>query len=191
MSKIGRKPIPLSNVKVKLEGNKIIYQGPKVSGEHLLPEELKAEINDTSIKLVPAHSTSKQEGEKLKKDSNLNRVWGLHRALLANQIKGAGQPFEKKMRIVGLGFKATLAGNKMQFFLGYSHKIDFELPKDVTVEIDKSGQTLTFKSIDTMSLGQVCSSIRELRPPEPYKGTGILYANEIIRRKAGKAKTAV
>ena len=77
----------------------------------------------------------------------------------------------------------------MQFSLGYSHKIDFDLPKDVTVEIDKTGQVMTFDSFNKDLLGQVCSDVRALRPPEPYKGTGIQYANETIIRKAGKAKS--
>jgi large subunit ribosomal protein L6 len=115
-------------------------------------------------------------------------LWGLHRALLANKITGADKKFEKELRIVGLGFKAVAAGSKLQFTLGYSHKIDFELPKEVSIEIDKTGQILMARSADKEVLGHVCSKIRSLRLPEPYKGTGIQYATEKIRRKVGKKK---
>ena len=97
----------------------------------------------------------------------------MHRALLANKIKGIQQDFEKIVQINGLGFKAAVSGSKVVFSLGYSHKIDFNLPKDVTLEVDKTGQRLVFRSPDKEQLGQVCSQVRALRPPEPYKGTGI------------------
>lgn len=179
MSKIGRKPIDLGNVNVEIDGREVRFQGAKAMGVHVVPEELAVEIHDKTLKLVPAGV----------KTAQTNLVWGLHRALLANKIKGAQTGFDKQLRIVGLGYKAAVAGSKLQFNLGYSHKIDFELPQGVTVEIDKSGQLMTFKSSDKMLLGAVCSKVRALRLPEPYKGTGIQYVNEVIRRKAGKAKS--
>lgn len=178
MSKIGRKPIPLGGVTVEIKGKEIHYKGKKASGVHVLDDLLMAEVIDKNILVKPAVETS-----------DTNRVWGLHRALLNNKIHGADAGFKKQLRIVGLGFKAAQAGGKIQFSLGFSHKIDFDLPKDVTVEIDKSGQVMTFDSFNKDLLGQVCSDVRALRPPEPYKGTGIQYANEKIIRKAGKAKS--
>ena len=120
----------------------------------------------------------------------MNRIWGLNRALLANNIQGCQQEFEKAVQINGLGFKAAVSGSKVVFSLGYSHKIDFELPKEVTLEVDKTGQKLMFRSSDKEMLGQVCSKVRALRPPEPYKGTGIKLESETIARKAGKTKAA-
>jgi large subunit ribosomal protein L6 len=120
----------------------------------------------------------------------INNVWGLHRALLANKIQGAAQGFEKNLEINGLGYKAVPSGRKVVFTLGHSHKIDFELPEGVTLETDKTGQKLSVKSVDKEVLGQVCSLIRALKPPEPYKGTGIKEAGEVITRKAGKTKAA-
>jgi large subunit ribosomal protein L6 len=117
-------------------------------------------------------------------------VWGLHRALLANMIKGAETGFEQKMTIVGLGFKALLSGKKVTLTLGYTHKIDYELPEKVTLEVDKTGQMLTFRSSDKFILGNVCDAIRSFRPPEPYKGTGIIRAGEVVIRKAGKTKAS-
>lgn len=178
MSKIGRKPIELGGVTVEINGREIKYKGKKASGTHVIDELLQAELQGKELYITPAKVTS-----------DTNRVWGLHRALLNNKIQGADTGFKKQLRIVGLGYKATLAGSKVQFALGYSHKIDFDLPKDVTVEIDKSGQIMTFDSFNKDLLGQVCSDVRALRPPEPYKGTGIQYANETIIRKAGKAKS--
>lgn len=178
MSKIGRKPIDIGSVQVEIKGNEIFYKGKKASGTFVLDNLLGAELKGKSLYLVPQKITSAT-----------NRIWGLDRALLANKIKGADIGFEKQLRINGLGFKGALSGSKIQFSLGFSHKIDFDLPKDVTVEIDKTGQLLTFKSFDKDLLGQVCSEVRNLRKPEPYKGTGIQYVNEVIRRKAGKAKS--
>jgi large subunit ribosomal protein L6 len=177
MSKIGRKPIAVGGVTVDIKGNEIHYKGKKSSGVHTLDTLLKAELQGKDLFITPASVTN-----------DTNRLWGLHRALLNNKIQGADIGFKKQLRINGLGYKATVAGSKMQFSLGFSHKIDFELPKNVTAEVDKSGQLITFDSFDKDLLGQVCSDVRALRPPEPYKGTGIQYVGETILRKAGKAK---
>ncbi len=179
MSKIGRKPIELSGVQVEIKDGEVHYKGRKASGVHVLPPELNATLDSKTLKL-----TLKSESK------HANQLWGLHRALLANELKGADQGFEKQLRIVGLGFKAAPQGPNLQFSLGFSHKVDFPMPQGVTVEIDKSGQLLTFKSTDKTLLGLVCGKVRALRPPEPYKGTGIQYVNEVILRKAGKAKSA-
>jgi len=97
--------------------------------------------------------------------------------------------FEKKVIITGLGFKVQMAGSKLNFSLGYSHKIDLELPKDIKLEVDKSGQNLLFKSAHKDKLGQFCDQVRSLRRVEPYKGTGIRFEDEIVIRKAGKTKS--
>lgn len=179
MSKIGRKPIALGDVQIDIKGNEIHYKGKKNSGIYELPNQLEIEIKDKNIYLRP------------KKDAiEPNQVWGLTRALLSNKIKGAQSGFEKQLKIIGLGYKAVLTGNKLQLSLGFSHKIDYELPANVSLLIDKTGQLLTFQSFDKEMLGQVCGDVRAFRPPEPYKGTGIQYAKEVILRKAGKAKSA-
>jgi large subunit ribosomal protein L6 len=109
---------------------------------------------------------------------------------LAIKIKGVENGFEQGMKIVGLGFKAQLSGKKLIFTLGYTHKIDFDLPEGISVEVDKTGQILTFKSHDKFLLGDVCDRVRSFRKPEPYKGTGVMKNNEVIARKAGKTKVA-
>lgn len=184
MSKIGRKPIDLNGVTVDIQNNELHYKGKKNSGTYHLPAVLTASLADGKLQLHVNKAAS------IKELKSANRVWGLHRALLTNALKGANQDFEKKLEINGLGFKAALSGNKIVFTLGYSHKIDFELPKDVTFEVDKTGQKLLFKSPNKELLGHVCSKVRALRPPEPYKGTGIKYNTEVIARKAGKTKAA-
>jgi large subunit ribosomal protein L6 len=183
MSKIGRKPINIGNVQVEIKGQEVHYKGPKSSGIYVLPGILTAKVEDKNLQLQARSDVKMPVRE-------LNRVWWLSRALLSNKIQGAAQEFEKKIQIVGLGYKAASSGNKLVFSLGYSHKIDFELPKGVSVDIDKSGQNVTFKSSDKELVGHVCSKVKALRLPEPYKGTGIKFANEVIRRKAGKAKAS-
>lgn len=184
MSKIGRKSIELGATQVEIKGNEVHYKGPKVSGAYILPAGLMAVVEGGRLYI----KTDTQHKNAPKNTRELNRIWGLHRALLANAIKGAAQDFEKNVEINGLGFKAAQAGSKLVFSLGYTHKIDFEMPKEVTVVIDKTGQKLAFKSSDRELLGHVCSKVRSLRLPEPYKGTGIKLATEEIIRKAGKTK---
>lgn len=177
MSKIGRKPISLTSAKVQIKGKLVSITGPKATFEHELPEGIVASLEDKNLQIQVEH------------DSRRSRMlWGLHRALIANKVKGAETGFEKKLTIVGLGFKAQLAGKKLNLTLGYTHKIDYEMPNDVTVEIDKTGQHLMFRSTDKFSLGNVCDAVRSFRPPEPYKGTGIVREGEVVIRKAGKTK---
>jgi large subunit ribosomal protein L6 len=182
MSKIGRKAIELGALNVAIDGHDVSFQGSKVTGKYHLPTELEARIEGTQLFIVGRNDTQLKLRE-------LNRVWGLHRCLLANEIKGAQAPFERKMEINGLGYKAIVAGSKITFHLGYSHKIDFELPHGITAEVDKTGQKLVVKGIDKRIVGLVCSKIRALRKPEPYKGKGIKFEDEVILRKAGKTKS--
>lgn len=183
MSKIGRKPIDIGSAKIEVKGQEVHYAGKKGNGVYVLPKELMPELDGKNLTL--------KVNDKVHVDAKtLNRVWGLHRALLANAIKGCQQEFEKVIQINGLGFKAALSGSKVVFSLGYSHKIDFNLPAGVSLEIDKTGQRLVFRSSDKELVGHVCSQVRALRPPEPYKGTGIKLDTEVIARKAGKTKAA-
>lgn len=179
MSKIGRKPIPLHDVQAQVQDKEVHYKGKHGSGIHELPKELTAEVKEGKLYISAVKDTS-----------DTNRLWGLHRALLANEIAGVSKGFEKKLEITGLGYKGVVSGNKIVFSLGYSHKIDFPLPEGITVEIDKTGQNIKVKGYDKELVGLVSSRIRSLREPEPYKGTGIKYAKETIIKKAGKTKSA-
>lgn len=182
MSKIGRKPISLGGVKIEIKGSEISYKGAKASGIYLLSDKLGVELKGNNLLIQPVSSAAK--------DRDINRIWGLHRALLSNKIKGSDVGFENQLKINGLGYKAVVTGKKVVFSIGFSHKVEIDLPEGVTLEVDKAGQILTFKSYDKELVGAICSKIRAIRPPEPYKGTGIKWATEVILRKAGKAKSA-
>jgi len=178
MSKIGRKAIDLQQVQVDVDGLTVKFKGKKASGEHQLPDALKASIVDKKLFITC---------DDINQDTK--RLWGLHRALLANKIKGANDGFEQKVIINGLGFKGTVTGSKMTFRLGYSHDINFDIPAGIVVDVlDKTGQQLMVKGSDKQLVGHVADQIRALRVPEPYKGTGIKLEQEVIRRKAGKTK---
>lgn len=176
MSKIGKMPIALGNVKVDVKGQDVSYKGQHAAGTYTLPPYLKAEIKDSSLFIT-------NEGSRDKK-----KFWGLHRALMANAIKGAGAEFERNVEITGLGFKAEISGKKVVFTLGYTNKINLTLPDKVSLTVDKTGQRLSFKSADRELLGSVVATVKSFRPTEPYKGTGIKLAGEHIIRKAGKTK---
>lgn len=179
MSKIGRKPIELSTAKVEVKGNEIFVSGPKAKFTHVVPDQIKVELKDNSL-IVSTNGTLTKKTKAL---------WGLHRALLANAVQGVLVGFEKRIKIVGLGYKAMLSGKKMTFALGYSHKLEYNLPDGVEIAIDRTGQKLTLKSSDKFLLGNVCADIKSFRKVEPYKGTGIMFEDEVIVRKAGKAKS--
>ncbi len=179
MSKIGRKPIELNNVTVEINGQELQLKGKKGSLTYILPAVLKAEVADQKLKVLCEN-----------KNEQSNVLWGLHRALLANNIKGISDGFEQKIIINGLGFKAAVSGSKMVFKLGFSHEVQLPIPAHITIEVDKTGQQVTVKGTNREQVGYYASKIRQLRPPEPYKGTGIRLEKEVILRKAGKTKSA-
>jgi len=179
MSKIGRKLIDTDGVQVELKGQDVHYKGSAAQGVYTLPSFLSAELTEDKkfLKIFPKNEDNPQKN-----------MWGLHRALLANEIRGAAKPYEINIKITGLGYKAQLSGRELTFSLGYSHKIKFPLPGGIEVQVDKSGQNLTVKGSDKELVGKVAGKIRALRPTEPYKGTGIKLEDEVVLRKAGKAK---
>jgi large subunit ribosomal protein L6 len=180
MSKVGRKPINLAGIQVDVKGQDVHFKGAKASGVYTLPHELHAKKEDGVLFVAPVADAQKNR--------DINRVWGLHRSLLANKITGAQKPFTEEVTIVGLGFKAATAGKGLVLTLGYSHKIDCPLSTGVAVTIDKTGQKLMFESADRMKLGEDISRLKAQRPPEPYKGTGIKKTAEEIFRKDSKKK---
>ena len=177
MSKIGRKPISTQGLTVTVDGQIVSYKGTNKSGTYALPDCLNITFENDAIKLGLTNPADKKN----------NNVWGLHRALLNNELFGAQQDFTKDVVIVGLGYKGELKGDTIVFSLGYSHKIDFKLPKDVSVVIDKTGQNITIRSSSKFLVGDVAQRICALRRPEPYKGTGVLLKGEVIHRKTGKS----
>ena len=186
MSKIGRKPIKIDGLVVEVKGNDVHYKGPKAAGVYHLSPELSAHVENAHLYLVPAKDRTLMGQKEL---SNVHRAWGLSRALLANQLGGAAQEFEKMIEINGLGYKAVLADKKITLILAYSHKIERDIPAGISIETDKVGQRVKVRSFDRNLLGEFCAKIRALRKPEPYKGKGIKLQTEVIFRKAaGKGK---
>lgn len=185
MSKIGRKPISIDGLTIEIKGQAIHYKGSNASGVYNLVSQLAAHVDGGHLYLT-THARDKMSPKEL---STVYRLWGLNRALLANELSGAVQPFEKMLEINGLGYKAALVGSKIVFTLGYSHKIEKDIPAGISIEIDRSGQKVKVKSVDKFLAGQFCSEVRSLREPEPYKGKGIKLQTEvIIRKSAGKGK---
>lgn len=179
MSRVGKLPIPIpSGVKVRQEGALVHVEGPKGKGQHQVPPRITVEIGDGAI-------TVKREGD----DRQARSMHGLTRNLLANIVTGLSTGFSQTLEIVGVGYRAEVKGTAIQLNLGYSHPILYQLPEGVQAKVDRQ-TLLTLEGNNRQVLGEVASQIRALRPPEPYKGKGVKYAGERIRRKAGKAAGA-
>ena len=175
MSRIGKKPIPLpKGVEVKLDGNSVIIKGPKGSLSTPLADCLTYDVADGQVTVGR------------KDDSPLSRAQhGLRRTLLANCVAGVDKGFSKTLEVIGVGYKVAVKGNAVELALGFSHPVIVELPKGIEAKVD--GQKLTISGIDKEQVGELAARIRRLRKPEPYKGKGIRYENEQVRRKVGKS----
>jgi large subunit ribosomal protein L6 len=187
MSRIGKLAIKLGDkTKVNVANQQVNFEGPKGKLSVNLPAKVKVEVKDGNV-LVQREDDSRQA----------RSLHGLARTILANAAKGVSTGFERRLSIRGVGFRAEVKGKSVQFSLGYSHPVVFNLPEGVTAEVDKASRTedglptvgLTLRSADKEALGTAAVKIRALRPPEPYKGKGIKYAEERIRRKEGKTGT--
>ena len=175
MSRIGRKPVSIpQGVKVNLDGAVIRAEGPKGKLSQPMPEGLSAKIENNELVIS-------RSGE----DQRVRALHGLARALVANMVTGVKDGFERKLEIVGIGYRAQLQGRAIQLALGYSHPVIFPLPEGVTAEIDRQ-VSITLRGADKAVLGQTAAKLRALREPDPYKGKGIRYANEVVRKKVGK-----
>ncbi len=179
MSRIGKLPIPVpSEVKVRVEGAAVRVEGPKGKLEHRLPPEVVAEVEGGVLRV-----------RRLKDDRRGRALHGLTRKLLANLVEGVARGFTRTLEVVGVGYRAEVRGNALHLGLGYSHPIVYQLPPGVTASVDRQ-TVITLESADKQLLGQTAAEIRRLRPPEPYKGKGIRYQRDVLRRKAGKAAGA-
>ncbi len=176
MSRIGRLPVPLEkNVKAALAGGTLKIEGPKGKLELKIENGYGLEISDSKIVVTRPGDSQDQRSRH-----------GLLRKLVANMAEGVSKGFTRVLEINGVGYRAEVKGTNIQMTLGYSHPILYQLPAGVTAKVERQ-VVITLESADRQLLGQVAAQIRELRPPEPYKGKGIKYATETIRRKAGKA----
>jgi len=178
MSRIGKQPIKIpEKVEVKIDGQSIVIRGPQGELNWSMPREIKAEAKEKEIIVQPAKKTKKTPA-----------LWGLSRNLIFNMIQGVTEGFEKKLQLEGVGYRAALQGNKLVLSLGFSHPIEIEAPKGIEFKVEKN--IITISGIDKQLVGQVAAEIRAKRKPEPYKGKGIRYVDEIVRRKAGKKAVA-
>ena len=175
MSRIGKKPIPIPpGVKVQLDGMTVRAEGPKGTLSQLVPAGLTPRVADGSLVI-------ERSGE----DRRVRALHGLARALVANMVTGVKDGFERRLEIVGIGYRAQMQGKSIQLALGYSHPVLFPLPEGVTAEIDRQ-TAITLRGPDKAVLGQTAAKLRALRKPDPYKGKGIRYTGEAVRRKVGK-----
>ena len=177
MSRIGKKPIIIpKDIKVEVKDRILFVEGPKGSLSRALSDRVTLEIKDNQL-LV-----------KRVADTKLDRAHhGLFRALIFSMIKGVSEGYSKGLEIVGVGFRAQTQGNNLSMQLGFSHPVNFPIPEGIKIETPKQTQ-ITVRGIDKEKVGKVASEIRAISPPEPYKGTGIRYAGEYVKKKVGKAQ---
>jgi large subunit ribosomal protein L6 len=180
MSRVGKKPVIIpSGVKVEKKDLTLTVTGPK--GTLVLPlhPKVKIEITEKEVTVDVAGKENKRE----------KALWGLFRALIQNLMDGVTKGFEKKLEVIGVGFKVAMQGTKIVMALGFSHPVEVEIPKGITVTVDKN--TISITGADKQQVGQFAAEIRELKKPEPYKGKGIKYIDEVVIRKAGKVVKVV
>lgn len=187
MSRIGKQPIIIpENVEVKFDGLEIMVKGPKGELRQKITYNMELSFKDVENEDGKKHKELQISPKKKLKDSPA--LWGLTRALIANMIKGVLNGFEKKLAIDGVGYRAALEGNnKLVLSLGLSHTVNVEAPQGIVFNVEKN--VITVSGFDKQLVGQVAAKIRDYKKPEPYKGKGIHYVGEVIRRKSGK-KTA-
>lgn len=183
MSRIGKAPVVIpAGVTAKVENNVVTVKGPK--GQ--LSQEFHS---DLTVKVEDGHIVVTRPSD----DIEHRAQHGLVRALIHNMVVGVSEGYKKEMELVGVGYRATATGQVLELALGYSHAIYFKLPPEVKVEAKterNKNPLITFESCDKQLLGQVCAKVRSLRKPEPYKGKGIRFVGEVIRRKSGKSASA-
>ncbi|MEN9654730.1 MAG: ribosomal protein [Chlamydiota bacterium] len=177
MSRLGRTPITIpKGVEVKtLADGKVTFKGPKGSLEIQLPKGLHLQLEGSVVVL--------QRDEALMQESAMH---GLYRSLIKNSIQGVHEGFEVKLSMIGVGYRANVQGNKLDLQVGFSHPTALEIPKTIQVAVDK-GTAISIKGVDKHTVGQFAAAVRAMKPPEPYKGKGIRYENEYVRKKEGKA----
>jgi large subunit ribosomal protein L6 len=177
MSRIGKKPIALPDkVQVDVRGSEVTVKGPKGELCRSFHPDMDIVLEDgiLTVDRPTDHRTHRA-------------MHGLTRALLANMVAGVSEGFSKSLEIVGTGYRAEMQGEKLVLYLGYSHPIEFVPPEGISFEVPRGGRTVNVQGADKELVGEIAARIRRQRPPEPYKGKGVRYQGEYVRRKAGKA----
>lgn len=181
MSKIGKKPVEIpGEVKVDIDGNTVVVSGPKGELKRILNSEVSVEQKDNSLFVTAKGTTTRHKA-----------MWGLNRALLNNMVQGVTKGYEKSLEMQGLGYGAQVSGDVLVLKVGYSHPVEVQIPEGIEVSVENK-TVIIIKGVDRQLVGQFAAKVRAIRKPEPYKGRGIRYVGEHIRRKAGKtAKVGV
>ena len=178
MSRVGKKPIPVqAGVTVKVNGQDVSVKGPKGELSFRAPDEIAINQGADGLTLAPRSAET----------TRVKAMWGMTRAILANNVKGVTEGFEKSMELQGVGYRAAMQGRNLQLQLGYSHDVIYVPPAGVTITTPKPTE-IKVSGIDAQVVGQTAAEIREYRKPEPYKGKGVRYVGEYVRRKEGKKK---
>jgi large subunit ribosomal protein L6 len=176
MSRIGKMPIPVpSGVEVSVDGLTVTVKGPKGELTRTFQPTMNVAVEEGSVVVTAANE-----------ERQTNAYWGLTRSLLNNMVIGVSQGFSKKLELVGVGYRAALKGKDLELQLGYSHPVLVQAPEGITFEVPSQAEIIV-SGPSKEAVGQIAADIRKWRKPEPYKGKGIRYAGEVVRRKAGKA----
>lgn len=179
MSRIGKLPVAIPNgVNVNVEDSSVSVKGPKGELRQRMLPHVKVQVADGRV-VVERNGDAKEQ----------RAAHGLTRTLVSNMIEGVSKGFRKSLEIQGVGYRAAKSGEKLNLTLGYSHPVSFDPPKGITLTVEGTNK-IHVDGIDKQQVGQVAAEIRELRPPEPYKGKGIRYSGEVVRKKLGKAGKA-
>jgi large subunit ribosomal protein L6 len=177
MSRIGKKPVTVpSGVTATVEGQTVKMKGPKGQLQFVVHDDVEVKFENGVVKVAPRVKTNRAQA-----------MYGTARAQVANLVAGVTKGFEKKLEITGVGYRAALQGKNLQLALGYSHDVIYKIPEGIAITVPKPTE-ITITGNDSQRVGQVAAEIRSYRPPEPYKGKGVKYADEFIFRKEGKKK---
>jgi len=177
MSRIGKRPVTVpSGVTATVEGQTVKMKGPKGQLQFVVHDDVEVKFENGTVKVAPRVKTNRAQA-----------MYGTARAQVANLVAGVTKGFEKKLEITGVGYRAALQGKNLQLALGYSHDVDYPIPEGISITVPKPTE-ITITGNDSQRVGQVAAEIRSYRPPEPYKGKGVKYADEFIFRKEGKKK---
>ena|SRR5438105_3298031 len=177
MSRIGKKPIEIpSGVTLTLDGQTVTVKGPKGQLAWTVAEEVEITQDGATLTLAPRDDSQRARG-----------MWGLSRSLVANMVDGVTKGYEETLELVGVGYRAAMKGNALSMQLGFSHDVDIPAPQGISFAVPKQTE-IKISGIDKQLVGETAARIRRIRPPEPYKGKGVRYAGEQVRRKEGKKK---
>ena len=177
MSRIGKQVIPVPNgVTAKIDGKTVSVKGPKGELSFVATDDVMVKLEDSEIAVAPRDESKRARA-----------AWGMSRTMVANLVEGVTNGFERKLEINGVGYRAAVQGNSLQLALGYSHEVLYPIPEGISVVTPRPTE-IVISGIDKQRVGQAASEIRSYRPPEPYKGKGVKYAEEKIFRKEGKKK---